>query len=41
MRELLERRPPVVQLFVRRGPRTHFVFLEPEWSELDSEGSSR
>jgi len=41
MRELLERRPPIVQLFVRRGPRTHFVFLEPEWSELDSEGSSR
>jgi serine protease Do len=27
-----ERRPAVVTLFVRRGPRTHFVFLEPAWN---------
>ena len=25
-------RPAVVPIFVRRGPRTHFVFLEPAWN---------
>jgi serine protease Do len=34
MAGIVERHPPVVQIFVRRGWRTHFVFLEPEWSEL-------
>ena len=33
-------RPPVVQLFVERGPRTHFVFVEPDWSET-GDGNSR
>jgi hypothetical protein len=30
-----------VPLFVRRGSRTHFVFLEPDWrsSSLEREGS--
>jgi serine protease Do len=34
-------RPTVVPLFVRRGSRTHFVFLEPDWrsSSLEREGS--
>ncbi len=32
-------RPAVVALFLRRGARTHFVFLEPEWAELDPERS--
>ncbi|MGE0640483.1 MAG: PDZ domain-containing protein [Thermoanaerobaculia bacterium] len=31
-------RPALVQVFVRRGARTHFVFLEPEWAE--KKGSS-
>jgi serine protease Do len=34
MRAVVERRPKVVPLFLRRGPRTHFVFLEPEWKDL-------
>lgn len=33
--EVLVERPAVVPIFVRRGWRTHFVFLEPEWSELE------
>lgn len=32
---VLAERPPVVVIFLRRGARTHFVFLEPEWSELE------
>ncbi|MEZ5313398.1 MAG: hypothetical protein R2862_06915 [Thermoanaerobaculia bacterium] len=31
-------RPALVRVFVRRGARTHFVFLEPEWAE--KKGSS-
>ena len=31
----LGERAAVVPFFVRRGWRTHFVFLEPEWSELE------
>jgi serine protease Do len=33
--EVLAERPAVVPIFVRRGWRTHFVFLEPEWAELE------
>jgi len=32
---VLAERPEVVVIFLRRGARTHFVFLEPEWSELE------
>ena len=32
---VLAERPAVVPIFVRRGWRTHFVFLEPEWAELE------
>jgi len=35
MRRLLAERPRVVKVFLRRGARTHFVFLEPEWKELE------
>ncbi len=31
---VLAERSSMVPVFVRRGWRTHFVFLEPEWSEL-------
>jgi serine protease Do len=34
MAAAVARRPSVVSLFLRRGPRTHFVFLEPEWKDL-------
>jgi serine protease Do len=32
MTEVAAQRPPVVRLFVRRGPRTHFVIVEPDWN---------
>lgn len=35
MAVVLEQRPKVVQLFVRRGYRTHFVFIEPDWSKIE------
>ena len=35
MENLLQRRPKIVQIFVQRGPRTHFIFIEPVWSEID------
>lgn len=31
MRQMLAARPRFVKLFLRRGYRTHFVFIEPEW----------
>ncbi len=34
MRDVLAARPKVIQLFVRRGQRTHFVFIEPDWSKV-------
>ena len=33
MRELSKARPATVEVFVRRGSGTHFVFIEPEWPE--------
>ena len=35
MDDLLQRRPKTVKIFVQRGPRTHFIFIEPVWSEID------
>jgi serine protease Do len=34
MGAILEERPEVVKLFVRRKERTHFVLIEPDWDEL-------
>ena len=34
MAGVLKSRPKVLQLFVRRNERTHFVFLEPDWQKL-------
>ncbi len=34
MDDLLQRRPKTVKIFVQRGPRTHFIFIEPVWSEI-------
>lgn len=36
LESIVAARPPLVRVFVRRGQRTHFVFLEPEWSERKS-----
>jgi serine protease Do len=35
LRGIVESRPAVVRVFVRRGASTHFVFLEPEWTERE------
>ncbi len=35
MEQILKRRPPVLILFVRRDDDTHFVFLEPDWKQLN------
>ena len=34
MEDLLRRQPRIVKMFVQRGPRTHFIFIEPVWSEI-------
>ncbi|MBZ0113047.1 MAG: PDZ domain-containing protein, partial [Thermoanaerobaculia bacterium] len=31
---LVARRPDLIEIFLRRGYRTHFVFIEPDWEEL-------
>jgi S1-C subfamily serine protease len=42
MAGIVKERPSVVPIFIRRGWRTSFVFLEPEWSELSlSSGGTR
>ena len=39
--EVTAARPEVLAFFVRRGARTHFVFLEPKWNGTSSPASSR
>ena len=34
MEGVFEEKPKVVRIFVRRGHRTHFVFIEPNWNRL-------
>lgn len=34
MRDIMEARPEVIRLFVHRGHRTHFVFIEPDWEQI-------
>ncbi|MBZ0124847.1 MAG: PDZ domain-containing protein [Rhodocyclaceae bacterium] len=38
MKRVVAERPAVVSLFVRRGPRTHFVFFEPDWKDVAGGG---
>lgn len=38
MGRVVAERPAVVPLFVRRGPRTHFVFFEPDWKDVAGGG---
>lgn len=38
MREALAPRPRYVKLFLRRGYKTHFVFVEPEWQHPNIQG---
>ncbi|MEN3001675.1 MAG: PDZ domain-containing protein [Armatimonadota bacterium] len=35
MEQILTQRPPIIILFVRRDNDTHFVFLEPDWKQLN------
>jgi len=39
MAEVVRERPPVVRLFLRRGARTHFVFIEPSWGNGSLKGA--
>src|SRR5690606_42355 len=41
MREVVETRPEIVPVFVRRGWRTTYVFLEPEWAGLEPAAGAR
>jgi S1-C subfamily serine protease len=34
MKSLVEARPPLVKLLVKRRSKTHFVLLEPDWDRL-------
>ncbi|MFN7940469.1 MAG: PDZ domain-containing protein [Thermoanaerobaculia bacterium] len=37
MTDLVPTKPAVIRLFVRRGYRTHFVFVEPQWEKIAAE----
>jgi S1-C subfamily serine protease len=37
MTDLVATHPAVIRLFVRRGYRTHFVFVEPQWEKVAAE----
>jgi serine protease Do len=34
MQDILAKKPRNIQIFVQRGYRTHFVFIEPDWKKL-------
>ncbi|MGC8782781.1 MAG: PDZ domain-containing protein [Armatimonadota bacterium] len=34
MARVVKERPKVTRIFLRRGGRTHFVFIEPDWAKL-------
>lgn len=34
MTSILEQKPRIITLFVRRGAKTHFVFIEPDWTKV-------
>ncbi len=36
MKDVLKDRPKVVEIFVRRRYRTHYVFITPDWSKIES-----
>ncbi len=37
MKKILTDKPKVIQIFVRREQRTHFIFIEPVWEKLTLE----
>ena len=37
MNEVMEKKPKLVKFFVRRGYRTAFVFIEPDWKQYEEE----
>lgn len=34
MKDALTQRPKILQIFVERGSRTHFIFIEPDWNKI-------
>ncbi len=34
MQDVMKRRPRVIAVFVKRGYRTHFAFIEPDWARV-------
>jgi len=34
MKAVFDKRPKLVQIFVKRGPVTHFIFIEPDWTHV-------
>lgn len=34
MKRLMKERPRTIEIYVKRGYRTHFVFIEPDWTHL-------
>ena len=34
VKNVLTTKPQLIQIFVKRGPITHYVFLEPDWSHV-------
>lgn len=37
IKTLFQQKPPIVQIFVKRGPITHFIFIEPEWAKISED----
>ncbi|MDX1631928.1 MAG: hypothetical protein R3234_08715, partial [Thermoanaerobaculia bacterium] len=40
MGEIVEERSELVKIFLRRGERTHFVLIEPDWQALTGAGKA-
>ena len=36
MSDTMKKRPKVIDIFIRRGVQTHFVFIEPDWAKLSA-----
>ncbi len=34
MKSAMQQHPKIVQIFVQRGSRTHFLFIEPDWNKI-------
>lgn len=34
MKAAMQEHPKIIQIFVERGSRTHFIFIEPDWNKI-------